>query len=99
MGKSIKLFDYIERAKKAGSITVDLGKEHGTVTIPPVELWPDEAWDRSSTGDTKGATALVLGDEPAARFYTAGGNWRMMSGLVRQEQGVDVPQSEASPDS
>lgn len=99
MSKSIKLLDYVERRKAKGSISVDLGKDHGSVTIPPIEVWPDEAFDKAGTGDTKGATALVLGDEPGARFYASGGNWRMMSGIVRQEQGLDVGESEASPES
>lgn len=98
MGKSIKLHDYIERTKKA-SITVDLGKEHGTVSIPPLELWPDESWDTAAAGDTKKATALILGDEAAGRFYAAGGNWRMVMAIVRQEQGLAVGESAASSES
>lgn len=99
MSKPVKLFDYVERTKKAGSITVDLGKEHGTVVIPPTELWVDEVWDLAANGDTRGAIALVLGQEAADRFQAAGGNYRMIHGIVRQQQGLDVPQSEASPDS
>lgn len=98
MSKPVKLFDYIERKKKTGSITVDLGKENGTIVLPPLELWPDEAWDTAATGDTREATVLVLGTDAGARFYAAGGNWRMLSGIVREQQGVDVPQSEASPE-
>lgn len=99
MGKPIKLQNYVERRKAEGSIAVDLGKEHGTVNIPPIEVWPDEAFDTAGSGDTKAATALVLGDEAGARFYAAGGNWRMLSGIVRQEQGLDVGESEASSES
>jgi hypothetical protein len=98
MSKPIKLFDYIERKKKAGSITVDLGKDLGTVTIPPMELWADEVFDLATTGDTKAAIALLLGDDAAARFVAAGGNYRILSGIVREQLGMAVPQSEASPE-
>ena len=99
MSKPVKLFDYIERRKKAGSITVDLGKEHGTVTIPPTEVWVDEVWDLAKVGDTKAAVALALGQEPADRFHAAGGNYRMMIGLVSEKQGLNVGESDASSES
>jgi hypothetical protein len=98
MSKPVKLFDYVERKKKAGSITVDLGKEHGTVVIPPMELWADEVFDTASAGDTKAAIVLLLGQDGADRFAAAGGNYRMLSGIVREQMGLSVPQSEASPE-
>ena len=98
MSKPIKLFDYIERKKKAGSITVDLGKDNGTITIPPMELWADEVFDTATAGNTKQAIALLLGEEPAARFIAAGGNYRILSGIVREQLGMTIPQSEASPE-
>lgn len=99
MSKPVVLFDYMERKKKTGSVTVDLGGERGTIVIPPVELWPDEVFDTATGGDTKGAVAMLVGKDGSDRFHAAGGNYRMLSGIVREQQGVDVPQSEASPDS
>ena len=99
MSKPVKLFDYIERRKKAGSIPVDLGKEHGTITIPPMELWTDEVFDTATGGDTKAAIVMLLGQDGADRFLAAGGNYRILSGIVREQMGMTVPQSEASPDS
>jgi hypothetical protein len=99
MSKAIKLAGYIERKRKTGSIAVDLGDGAENVVIPPIELWPDEAFDTATAGDTKGAAAMLLGQDGADRFYAAGGNWRMLSGLVRDQQGLDVGEFEASSES
>lgn len=99
MSKPIVLMDYIERRKKTGSITVDLGGDKGTIVIPPQEVWPDEVFDTAISGKTKEAVELLLGQDASDRFHAAGGNYRMLGGIVREQQGLTVPQSEASPDS
>lgn len=99
MSKTIKLFDYVERKKKAGSITVDLGKQHGTVVIPPMELWPDDVFDTATAGDTTSAIVKLIGQDASDRFHAAGGNYRILSGIVRDQLGLDVGESVASPGS
>jgi hypothetical protein len=96
MSKKINLADFVERRRKVASIDVDLGAPHGIVHVPPLELWPDNAWDIAATGDTRAAVNLILGDEPGERFTAAGGNWRMLPALVRETQGVEPGELEAS---
>lgn len=95
MVKKINLAEYVERRKGTGSVVVDLG-DGKTVTIPPLELWADEVFDTASAGDTKAAMAMLLGDEGAQAFIDAGGNYRMLSGIVRDQLGLSVGESEAS---
>lgn len=96
MAKKVNFADYIERKRKAGAITVDLG-EQGTVEIPPLELWADEVFDTATKGDTKAAVALLLGQDGSDRFHAAGGNYRLLSGIVTDRQGLSAGESEASP--
>lgn len=98
MSKKINLAEYIERKRATGSITVDLG-DGTTVDIPPMEVWADEVFDTASTGDTKAAIVMLLGAEGGERFLAAGGNYRILSGIVRDQMGLDVPQSVASSES
>ena len=96
MAKKISLSDYVERSLAKGSIDVDLA-EHGTIRIPPMELWADEVFDTATSGDTTGALVKLLGEDAAARFGAAGGNYRILSGIVRDRLGLSVGESEASP--
>src|SRR5882672_5420679 len=97
MGKTVIFVDYVERKRKTGSIEVDLGKDHGTVVIPPMELWSDDVFDTATAGDTVGAIVKLLGQDASDRFHAAGGNYRILSGIVRDQMGLDVGESEASP--
>lgn len=92
--RRVRLADYIERRKAAEGIAVEL--PDGTdVTIPPSELWPDEAFAALDANDMARAVELILGDGHA-RFVAAGGTWRILNGIVREQQGLDVGESEAS---
>lgn len=97
MSKTVIFVDYVERKRNTGSITVDLGKDHGNVVIPPMELWPDDVFDTATAGDTVGAIVKLLGQDASDRFHAAGGNYRILSGIVRDQLGMAVGESEASP--
>jgi len=99
MPKPVILFDYMERKKKHGTIEIELGDGQPPISVPPTELWRDEAFDTAGTGDTKGALAIILGQEAADRFTAAGGNWRMLNGIVVEQRGVSVGESAASSES
>ena len=56
-------------------------------------------FDTATGGDTTGAVVKLLGQDGSDRFHAAGGNYRILSGIVRDQLGLDVGESEASPES
>lgn len=95
----INFGDYVERKRKAGEVELTLGDDHGSVVIPPMELWADEVFDTATGGNTVGAIVMLLGQDGSDRFHAAGGNWRILSGIVREQQGASVGESAASSES
>ena len=96
--RRIKLADYIERKNAAEGIAVEL--PDGTdVIIPPAELWPDAAFAALDKNRVADAIKLILGAADFERFTAAGGNWRILNGIVNEMQGLDVGESVASPPS
>jgi hypothetical protein len=95
MTKRVNLAEYIERKNAAEGILVDLpdGKE---ITMPPAELWPETAWAALAESKSDDALELILGVEQHAAFTSAGGNWRILNGIMREQQGLDAGESEAS---
>jgi hypothetical protein len=98
MSKRVNFTEYIERKNAAEGITVDM-PDGTSVTIPPAELWPDEAFAALDKGKVAEAVKAILGPVQHAAFTAAGGNWRILNGIVEEQQGVTVPQSGASPKS
>lgn len=94
MAKRVKLAEYIERKNAAEGIIVELA-DGGEVTVPPAEMWPDAAFAALDKGKVADAVKLILGAEYEA-FTKAGGNWRILNGIVAEQQGIDAPQSDAS---
>lgn len=98
MATRVRFADYVERKKAAGAIIIELD-EGVEVTVPPAELWPDGVFDANLAGDADRASRLVLGDDQYAVFVAAGGNWRILNGIIAEQQGVGVGESGASPES
>lgn len=94
MPQRINLANYVERKNDAGAIVIELAD--GEITVPPAELWSDKAHAAAMGNKMAEATKLILGDEQHARFVAAGGNWRILNGIIEQAQGVDVPNSPGS---
>lgn len=93
--KRVNFRDYVEHQRAEHGIPVDLD-DGVSIVIPPVLLWPDEAFDARDAGDVDRAVSLVLGDEQAARFRASGGTWRILGALIRDHQGATVGESGAS---
>lgn len=96
--RRIKLAEYIERKNAAEGITVEL-PDGSEVLIPPAEMWPDAAYAALDKGKVPDAVKLILGTTGFEAFIAAGGNWRILNGIVAEQQGLDVGESEASPPS
>lgn len=95
MTKRIKLTEYIERRIVDDGLVVEL--PDGTeVTVPPAELWPDSSFEALGEGKTGEAVALILGGDQYLRFVAAGGNWRIINGMIAEQQGVTPGESVAS---
>lgn len=94
--RRIRLADYIERKNATEGIVVEL-PDGSDIIIPPAELWPDAAYTALDDNNVGEASRRILGDDAYQRFADAGGNWRVLNGIVREMQGVDVGESEASP--
>jgi hypothetical protein len=84
MPAHVNLAEYIER-RKADSTVVELD-DGVTISIPPAELFSDEVFAALDAGDHKGAACAVLGDEQYALFVAAGGNWRLLNSILREQQ-------------
>ena len=94
----VNLADYIERHNAAAATIIEL--PDGTdLIVPPAELWSDEAHDAAIIGKVRESVVLILGAEGYDRLTRAGGNWRMLNGIIAEQQGVDVGKSPASPES
>lgn len=96
--RRIKLADYLERKMSAEGIPIEL-PDGSEIVIPPAELWPDAAYQFLDANDVGAAVVAIIGQEASDRFTAAGGNWRVLNGIVRETQGLDVGESEASPTS
>lgn len=94
----VKLADYIERHNAEAATIIEL-PDGSEVVVPPAELWSDEAHDAAIAGNIRDSVVLILGADEYARFTKAGGNWRMINGIVAEQQGLDVGKSPASPES
>lgn len=98
MPKRVNFADYVERKNAAEGIVVEL--PDGTeVVVSPAEMWPDAAFAALDKGKVGDATKLILGAEQYEAFTKAGGNWRILNGIVAEQQGVDAGKSGASPSS
>lgn len=91
----VNLAEYIERRSADSAIVVELsgGAE---VVVPPAELWSDEAYAAISSGDMAAAVKLILGTAQHTTFVKAGGNWRVLNGIIAEVQGVDIPKPPGS---
>jgi hypothetical protein len=91
--RKVRFTDYVDR-RREDSIEIEL-PDGSTVIVPPGELWPDAAHDALAAGDMAETTRLVLGDDHD-RFVAAGGNWRILSGILQDVRGTDPGESAAS---
>lgn len=98
MPKRVNFADYIERKNAALGIVVEL-PDGSEITVPPAELWPDAAFAALDKDKVADAVKLILGDTQHAAFTAAGGNWRILNGIVEEQQGLDAGKSGASPSS
>ena len=94
MPKRVNFADYVERRNAAEGIVVEL--PDGEITVPPAELWPDEAFTALSKNKVADAAKLILGEAQHLLFTAAGGNWRILNGIIEEQQGLDAGKSEAS---
>lgn len=77
------------KAKKMDEGAVDIETDGGVFTIPPPELWPDEAQDFMPEKDYVGLMKLLLGgDERYAEFVAAGGSAAIANAIVADQLGL-----------
>jgi hypothetical protein len=76
--------------------TIEIETEDGEVySVPPPELWPDEAIELSAT-DPLGAARALLGSERYAAFTKSGGSASLLFAVIGKEAGVPLGESSAS---
>lgn len=76
--------------------TIDIEMDDGQVfSVPPAELWSDEALNLTSDDPVAAASAL-LGAKAYGEFVAAGGSAALMFAIIAKEAGVDVGESPAS---
>lgn len=80
------------KAKKMDEGAIDIEAADGTVfSVPPPELWPDEAQDFMPQKDYIGLAKLLLGgDDEYARFTAAGGSAALISAILADEHGATL---------
>lgn len=93
--RKVKLSDF--KAKKELEGAIDLEMDDGTVfRIPPPELWPDAVAELNQNNDTIGAARALIGEDRYEEFVAKGGNAMAVLGVIGDEHGITVPESDAS---
>lgn len=78
---------------------IEVEADDGQVfTVPPPELWPDEAIELTDK-DPVGAARAVLGAEQYARWRESGGTAALLFAIIGKESGAQLGESAASTDS
>lgn len=73
------------KAKKEQEGAIDIETDAGVFTIPPPELWPDEAIEQMDS-DPVAASKALLGDR-YTEFVAAGGSAALIMAIVGDEVG------------
>ena len=89
MPKKYNLSEFIERRVEEDGIEIELS-DGTSVTIPPAELWPDEAAAAIDANDDEALARAIMGDEAFDRFRADGGGWRLLNAFIRDAKGVDA---------
>lgn len=91
----VNLAEFMARNYDDSATVVELA-DGSTITLPPADMWPDEAYEAAREGDIKSCVILALGQSEYDRLCAAGGNWRILNAIVTEQQGLDVGESQAS---
>lgn len=98
----VKLSDYKERKQDEGAVDVELD-DGSTFRIPPPELWPDSfakgLKNEEFRNDAEAQARMIVGDDEFDRFIAGGGTTMLFHSLLKEEHGIEVGESEPSPDS